>query len=48
MSFNIIDMFHKDDKIMIMGDINFNLFNTLNMNYIDFMNQLYMYKFHPI
>ena len=49
MFFNIINMFHKNDKIMIIGDINFNLFNALNLNYIDdFMNQLYMYKFHPI
>ena len=46
---DILNMYSKDDKVIIIGDMNLDLFNTFNLTGIDdFMNQLYACTFHPV
>ena len=46
---NVISKFNVGDKIIIIGDLNLNLYNPLNLRYIDeFINSLLSLTFFPI
>ena len=45
----IIDKINSQDRVLVVGDINLNLFNPLKLNYIDnFINNFLAYSYFPL